>query len=65
MKNRNLEHKDDWKTPKDFYDKSLEGLKFDSKTDPRGYSYKENDSKLNGIKCQKMELLCLVKMVVN
>ena len=29
MKNRNLDHKDDWKTPKDFYDKLNEEFHFD------------------------------------
>ena len=29
MKNRNLEHKDDWKTPIDFYDKLNEEFDFD------------------------------------
>ena len=29
MKNRNLEHKDDWETPKDLYDKLDQEIKFD------------------------------------
>ena len=29
MKNRNLDHKDDWKTPKDFYDKLNAEFNFD------------------------------------
>ncbi len=29
MKNRNIEHKDDWATPKDFYDKLNEEFHFD------------------------------------
>lgn len=29
MKNRNLEHKDDWATPKDFYEKLDSEFKFD------------------------------------
>ena len=37
MKNRNLEHKDDWKTPKDFYDKLNEEFDFDF--DPCPYQH--------------------------
>lgn len=29
MKNRNLEHKDDWATPKDFYEKLNQEFQFD------------------------------------
>tara|TARA_R110001592_G_scaffold225190_1_gene480957 strand:+ start:740 stop:1153 length:414 start_codon:yes stop_codon:yes gene_type:complete len=44
MKNRNLEHKDDWKTPKDFYDKLNKEFDFDF--DPCPYMH---DMSWNGL----------------
>jgi hypothetical protein len=47
MKNRNLDHKDDWATPKDFYKKLNDKYAFDF--DPCPF---ENDiSKFDGLKC--------------
>lgn len=46
VKNRNLEHKDDWMTPKDLYDKLND--EFDFTFDP--YPYKHNLMDWDGLK---------------
>ena len=47
MKNRNLDHKDDWKTPKDFYDKLNAEFNFDF--DPCPYMH---DMSWNGLEVE-------------
>lgn len=46
MKNRNLEHKDDWATPKDFYDKLDEEFHFNFDPCP----FQHDISKWDGLK---------------
>ena len=47
MKNRNLDHKDDWKTPQDFYDKLNKEFDFDF--DPCPYMH---DMSWNGLEVE-------------
>jgi hypothetical protein len=47
MKNRNLEHKDDWKTPLEFYDKLDNIFHFDF--DPCPY---QHDMSWDGLECE-------------
>lgn len=48
MKNRNLEHKDDWKTPKEFYNKLNEEFNFNFDPCP----FMNNIEEFDGLNCE-------------